>query len=228
MIFVKIDSESKLQTNDKTRMKVSLLTMPDTSAATAVYIQAEASGATYDITSDLFFDYIYSSSGTKIVTATAYVDESTEYTGEVSIEVVTPAEDNLFSIDADILAYEPEILNYVREGRSSWLDKHRAIQAFILDELLAKGYLKNDDTPYASSDVFSTDFKKWSAFLVLSAIYEELSNAIGDIFEQKSIRYKDKALQASNRCFLYLDKNGDGTIDKNEKENILSTTLVRR
>lgn len=233
-IFISPKVESIVQVDDQTRLTARYSYTPDEDGIASVEIQPDTGADFYTVTND-YLDWVFTASssaatnGEATVTfrVTASTSGATPVTEEVTISVLTASVDNLFSNDADILAYEPDIYDYLRDGRRSWIDKHRAAQGLILDELAAKGYAKNDGTNFTKSDTFSDDFKKWSTFLVLETIFEELSNATDDIFAAKSNRYQSQKIMAKDRSVLSLDFDGDGTVESNEKYNITSGTIRR-
>jgi uncharacterized transporter YbjL len=58
-------------------------------------------------------------------------------------------------------------------------------------------------------------------------IYEGNSNVVGDLSSVKRDKYKGMVIEKLSRANLRLDYNDDGTIDTNEKINLMSGTLVR-
>jgi hypothetical protein len=230
MIFGTLETEQMLQTNDKTRLDATKSYIsPDESSITKVEIQPELGAAFIDVTSKQYLDWSYQTSGTKQVTLRITTNsQPKDFTKDIM--VVTPAQDNLFSSDSDLIQYEDDILSYVRDGRNSFLDKHRASQIMILDDLDSAQIWKRDGSRFKAADIVDIqDFKQWSTFQTLKVIFESLSNAVDDIFSRKAEKYSGLAIEAKRRASLRLDLNNDGTIEDNEIEAAdLSTGILRR
>jgi hypothetical protein len=231
MIFGNIETEKVLQLNDRTRIDARKTYLsPDESAITKIEIQPEIGTDFQDVTSNKYLDWSYDSSGTKNITLRITTDSNPQDFTR-SIIILTPEQDNLFSSDADLLSYEDDILNYVRDGRNSFLDKHRASQIIILDDLDSAKIWKRDGSRYKAEDIIDIqDFKQWSIFLTLKIIFESLSNAVDDIFSQKAEKYSSMAINAKSRASLRLDRNQNGEIDREEIDgtDIQTGLLFRR
>lgn len=229
MIFPKLVLESVVQINDKTRLDgTKSFISTDEAAITLVEIEPETSAGYVDVTSLSYLDWQYSTAGTKTVTIRITTDGSAvSTTGTIS--VLSIADDALFSSDAELVQHEGDIMNYVRDGRSSFLDKHRAAQDRILGWLDEHRIWDNDNNRLTKDAVINNDeVNDWSKFLTLQIIFQELSNAIDDIFFEKSERYRKLAEASRARAVLRLDFDGDGTQEVNESRDIRSTRLLRR
>jgi len=144
------------------------------------------------------------------------------------IEVITPEDDELFSSDQDILAYEPNILEWVKEGRNSFLDVHRESQIEIFKWLDNNGYHNTDGTPLDKSNVISiSEFSDWSKFMTIKIIFEGLSNATDDIFHEKALRYREREYTSRDRSIIRIDKDGDGDADQSEAIDLRSIRLIK-
>lgn len=224
MIFPKINTEKVLQVTDKTRLDARKSFANTAGEITLVEIQPEATESFIDVTSSLYLDWSYLTNGTKTVTVRINGTE----TSVSNISVLTELEDNLFSTDQDIISYEVDLMKWVEDGRNSFLDKHRAAQYEILNELDSNQIWKRDGTRYEASDIVDIqEFKEWSKFVALRIIFSALSNEIGDVFEAKALKYEQMAVMAKKRATLRLDYNSDGNIDNSEKTDIFSGTLSR-
>lgn len=210
-IFPVLELEDIVQTNDKTRLDGSkLFTTPDEAAITLVEIEPETSAGFIPVTTNKRLDYQYSTTGTKTVTLRVTTDGS-PVTATKEIEVLDAATDNLFSSDAELTSYEPKILSWVRAGRSSFLDVHRAAQQRILKVLDENGFWDKTDNPLTKEDIITIDdFQDWSKFMVLRLIFEGISNAIDDIFHEKAMRYRNLEAEARDRSRLRVDLDNDG------------------
>ena len=207
MIYPKLNTESILQENDKTRLDASASFANLGDVIILIEIDPLGDGTFYDVTTDKYLDYAYSVSAVYNPVVRINGTDTTI----ADIEVITATIDNLFSDDNDIRSHEDDILKWVREGRDSYLDKHRLAQSIILGELDKDGIWKDDGERYVSSDIVDIqEFKEWSKYLVLRLIYESLSNATDDIFHNKANRYRGEEVSAKKRSVLRLDSNGDG------------------
>ncbi len=226
MIFPHIQAEIVVQENDKTRIEVSRSFANDESI-TMYEISVDGGTIWYDVTADMYLDWAFATAAVETITVRLTGSVSSPITDTKSIVVKTAAEDNLFSSDDDLVQHEDDILNYVREGRSTFLDKHRLAQKVILNELDKNQIWKDDNTRYVASDIVDIqEFAEWSKYLVLRLVYEAISNATDDVFSQKAARYRDEETHAKKRACLRLDSNGDGEIDNTEQVDLTAGNLV--
>lgn len=229
MIFPNLQLEGTVQTDDKTRLDgTTTFITQDEATITLVEIEPEASAGFIAVTSDKFLDWQYTTDGTKTVTIRVTTDGS-PVTASKTLEVLTPANDKLFSSDAELVEHEGDILGYLRPGRASFLDKHRAAQDRILGWLDEHRIHDTSGDRLTKADVVDTaEVNDWSKFLTLQIIFESISNAVDDIFSEKARKYGLLVEQARNRAVLRLDRNNDGTIDDGEHQDNFSYRLVRR
>lgn len=231
MIFPKLTLEKVLQVNDKTRLSgiYSFITTGEM-AITNVQIKPSSSDSFISVfNSDYkkwYLDWVYSSSGAKTVTIRVTNSLGFQDTTGI-INVLTEAEDKLFSSDQDLLQHENNILDYVPKGRSSWLDKHRASQDIILSYFDEQRIWKNDGTRLTKADVVNIEeVNEWSKFLTLKLIFKSLIVSPEDIFSKKAMDYEILEKASRSRAALRLDFNGDGIEDK--PIDRITTFLVRR
>jgi hypothetical protein len=174
-------------------------------------------GNTIDVTTDKYLDWAFKYPGQYSIKLTVTDATSpTPLTEETfaTITVVIKEEDPTFSEDSDLVAYEPDILKWIREGRSSYLDIHRAAVQRILSELDEKRVQDSSGEPLSYSALMRPkEFKDWSKFMVLRMIFEGVSNAVGDVFDQKAQKYKKLEEIAAQRSSITVDIDGDGKDD---------------
>tara|TARA_R110002167_G_scaffold198805_3_gene401925 strand:- start:3645 stop:4325 length:681 start_codon:yes stop_codon:yes gene_type:complete len=225
VIFPHIQLENIIQENDKTRIDVARSFA--NSETIDIYEISVDNEATYiDVTTDMVLDWAFDAFGVYPIFVKLTGSVSGAITFSKNLMVKTAEEDNLFSNDDELVQHEDDILNYVREGRSTFLDKHRLAQNMILNDLDKNQIWKDDGTRYIASDIVDTqEFSEWSKFMVLRIVMESLSNDIQDIFHEKAVRYRTMEVEAKKRACLRLDSNGDGEI--NEKVNLISGVLTR-
>lgn len=212
MIFIKIQNEKLIQVDDKTRIDCTQSFVVD-ETVTKLEIQPSETDIFYDVTETKYLDWIYETDGEKIIT----VRINDTLVKEAIIDVISKEDDALYTTDEDLLAVEPDILKWVRQGRSSFLDVHREAKARIV------AYLRFKDI---SNDVEAVqDIKDWSKFLVLQLIYESLSNAIDDIFAKKAEKYKAMVNECKTKVREKIDVDGDDVSDVSQSTS--SVTIGR-
>lgn len=228
MIFPNLELEANLQVDDKTRLdgRKTFIT-PDEAAITLVEIEPEAAAGFINVTTNKYLDWQYATDGTKTVTIRVTTD-STPVTATGSIEVLTVADDKLFSSDAELVPHEPEILNWVRQGRNSFLDVHRTAQDRILTWLDENRFWDKSGNPLTKDAVINiSEFNDWSKFLTLRLIFEGISNSIDDIHHEKAERYRKMELTARQRAVIRVDLDGDADVDPNEELDLRSIEMLR-
>lgn len=144
-------------------------------------------------------------------------------------KVYTKQSDALFSGDQDLIGNEYDIMKYVPQGRSSFLNVHRRAQNMILEFLDQNGYADsggNKFDKYAIVDI--SEASAWSKYLALELIFREFNNAKDDVFIEKAKHYEKLALNARNRAILRLDVDGDGKADTDSSPSTWSADMVRK
>ena len=218
--------EQKVQTDEIIRIDCTKTFMhPGGDTITSITIQPEAAGSTFTVTNDKFLDFAYSTTGSKTITVTLN-HSSGSITKTDTITVVSESEEKLFSKDSDLIAHEPQILEYLPGYRSDYKYKHRLAQDRILAKLDEMGIHDNEGNKLTIADVTDVEeFRQLSKFMVLRMIFESLSNQVGDIFFEKSKRYSDFERDALNRVKIRMDLDNDGTAD--DKVRNLTRGLFR-
>ena len=144
------------------------------------------------------------------------------------ISLYSVAGDNLFSSDSDLVSRQSDILKYVRDGRSSFLDYHRAAQEHIISFLDEEGHIDvNQDRLSVDAFVDIDEVRQWSKYVTLRLINDDLSNSIDDIFKQKSKLYEAEEMRCRNRAILRIDTDGDGKADIGEGVRVRSARAIR-
>lgn len=234
-VIFHLDHEKIVQVDDKTRLDASKSSVaPGTNAIRKVEIRPEASEVFYNTGTKGVLDWAYGTSGVKTITirvttgvSDTVLDPPVDKTYQV--KVLTASEDRLFSSDADLMAHEDDILKWVREGRNTFLDKHRAAQEYILSELDKRSIVDRYGNKITKDHIYDiTEVKEWSKFYTLYLIFRGISNAVGDVFAEKAMHYLGRAKESEKYALIRLDLNGDGNIDSSEQLDIFSTTLVKR
>ncbi len=167
--------------------------------------------------------------GKRLITVTATNPDSDTDTKYFYQNVYTAVGDYLFSSDGDLTSHEPDILKWVPEGRSSFLNIHRKSQRLIMNWLDEKGYVDSENRKYVKQAIVDTEeVRVWSTYMTLRLIFQGLSNAVDDIFDRKATVYEQLEESARQRAILRLDTDGDGVADTGEGLGISSGTLFRR
>jgi hypothetical protein len=232
-IFPHIILEDIVQVNDKTRINCTKsYVTKDEAAITLVEIEPESGAGFVDVTGsknlDWFLDYQFATDGVKTVSCRITTD-GVPVTFTKEIEVITEADDKLFSNDFGLVKHKSDIMKYLPEGKNSYLYLHRRAQEMIVRWVDDMGY-RDDNGDKLTKDAFVdiTEVSEWSIFTVLALIMDDLSNSVGDNFNLEYLKFKEKARMASDRAVLRLDLNGDGNISDGEAINMSSVRIVRR
>lgn len=232
MIFPVLEVESTVQIDDKTRLNGSkTFVSKDNVAITLVEIEPEAGAGFIDVTGssykDWYLDWAYSGVS-RDVTVTLRVTAGSTVSFSKVVSVLTDADDMLYSNDQDIIAIESDILKWVPEGRSSYLNVHREAQIKIID-WLAEANITDVYGNRLSKDriIDIEEVKSWSKYLTLSLIFRNISNSIDDIFSEKAKYYTSVAKDKADRTKVRLDLDGDGQTSRAEDVNLQSRDLIR-
>jgi hypothetical protein len=230
MIFPKLNLETTLQVDDKTRLDASLSTASGETIQN-VEIRPEDSEAfvsVYNANAEKWYlDWAYETDGVKNVTIRITTNLGTKLKF-YSIDVLTEEEDALFSYDSDLFPYEPNLLKYLPKGKNSFIYAHRAAQKKILAFLDEQRIWKIDNTRYTKEDIVDKEeFNRWSIFQTLLIIFESSQVSNADIFQEKRLQYEADMKEARNRASLRLDADGDGNTDE-LPYNVRTTRLYRR
>lgn len=198
-----------------------------------VEIQPNGTGPWVDVTDYKVLFWIFDVAGD--FTSSVRINDTEVKTFDFSI--VTPETDKLFSTDDDLIGIESEILDYLKEGRSTHNDKHREAQRLIIEELNARGVRYWDDVnkrweEISKANILRTkELNAWSRYLVLSLIYFDVAKSPDSVFWEKARAYEKSALAASqDRQFLKVDLDGDGIEDESDEIDFsfTSCSVVRR
>ncbi len=227
-----------MQVDDKTRLDASKsFRTQDESAISLVEIEAHTGDGFVSVGSpgsskDWYLDWSYDTDGTKTASCRVTVGTgmgATTTTKTFTLSVVDATDDMLFSDDKMLVGLEHDIMKYVPQGRSSFLNVHRKAQKLILAWLDENGHWdQNGDRLTAAAIVDLEEVKHWSAALTMQLIFQSVSNDPNDIFSVKAKQYESMAVSHRNRSILRLDVTGDGTIGDGEGKRLSTLDLVRR
>ena len=229
-IFGVIKSDDNVFTGDKLRIDVSgSFLAPALVFATISHEISVDSGVTwYNITDKKYVDWIFTTAGTKTISVRISTTEPASQIFTKDVTVLNLATANLFSLDFDLYAHEPEIDNYRPKKWSSWNMIHKRAQDWIIDFLDEKGIFAEDGSKYTVSDILDKQqVKQLSTYKALQFIFEGNSNVAGDLFGIKAAKYEQLSNTKASRSQLALDFNKDTVSTVSERTN-LQTILVRR
>ena len=225
MIYPILETESVVRVGDKTRLDGSKSFGDD---LTKYEIESKA-GAGF-VECDQFLDLIYDESGEKEVTLKVTDSLGDSKTISKKILVVTESEDDLYSSDFDLKDIESNIMRYLPESRSSYLDKHRAAKKLILSELRKSKVIANGQEDLEGVALDFDALKLWSVYLTLSLIFGSENTGYGvggdSYFKDKALYYRTLAQTVSNEVVLGKDTNSDNVPDE-ALPSIFSCEMVR-
>lgn len=233
-IFPKIECDDVVQVSDKFRIDCtkSYLSKGEP-AVTLVEVEPESGAGFITVTGspvapkNWFLDWEYDSDGVKELTVRITTD-ATPVTLTKQVEALSAEDDRLFSNDSDLVAIEHNVLKYVPEGRSSFKYLHREAQRQILEWFWINGFRATGNQRIEKADVIELEeVKFWSKYWVLKLLYQDLSNAPGDVFEAKSKLYEKEAHRWRETAGIKLDVNKDGIQGAYEGYNLTTRELIR-
>lgn len=236
MIAPILELEPILQLNDKTRLDgTKSFVAKGTANIHNVWIEAEAGAGFISVnhadSKNWFLDWVYvGASRTVTVSCRIQVGDNSGpiETRTSTIQLLSSADDKLFSSDQDLVALEPDILKWVKKGRSSFLDVHRMAQAKILEYLDEAGIRNADGTKISKNEMLDlSEVRPWSRDLTLSLIFRGLSNQVDDVFDAKAKFYMSEAKKRSDRAVLAWDHDKDGQLNEGEQITLTSSVMVR-
>ena len=247
MIFGEIRTEDIVQVNDKTRIDASeTFKTPDQQDIKEVQIRPSgdqsfitvssynsASNGSYD-KSMWKLDWSFATAGEHTITlkiiTSDYEDPETltEFEFDKTIQIISKQDDALFSTDEQLVAVVSDILKWIPDGRNSFKREHREAQKRILAWLDENGWTDTEGNKLTKQNIVDvTEVQEWSKYLTLMIIYENISNAVDDVFFQKARQFEGLANTAKNRKYYRFDYNNDGEIDGGENQVVTTTRLYR-
>ena len=231
MIFPNVIVEEKLQVNDKTRLDATKTYISKDEAAITLVEIDPGDGSYIDVTGsiyrDWYLDWEYSTAGSKTVNVRVTTD-GVPVISSNTLTIISVVDDNLFSNDAQLTSIEEEILKYVKPGRNSFLNVHRKAQEIIMSEIDSRGVLNSDGTKILISQIVELeDFSKWSGYIVLGLVYNDLSNSVDDKFADKARSYRRKEEFYRDKSFIRIDFDKDGISEVGETMAFSSVGMLR-
>jgi len=233
-IFPVIESDDKVQANDKFRIDCSKSYISKGEPAiTLVEIEPETGAGFVAVTGNpvlaknWFLDWQYASDGDKVVSV-RITTSGAPITVTKTVVSVTFVVDKLFATDSDLASIEHNITKYVPDGKSSFKYIHRESQKQMLEWLYINGYRKFDGSRITVDEVIEVEnVRYWATYLALHLIFQDLSNQPDDVFDKKSRLYENTEHKWRENIALKFDLDGDGVQGAAEGFNLTSRNLVR-
>lgn len=233
MIFPVLDFESIAQVGDTVVFDASKSHVtPDEGAISSIEI--DPGPGFIDVTaSEGVLQWVFSLEQNNTISVRITTSGNSE-TKTFTIQSFDAATEMLFSGDEDLKVLEPEIMCHLPQGKTSFINVHRAAQKTILRLLTERKYqtecLNNNASErvaIAASEIFDReDVREWSKYMTLRMIFEGLSNQEDDIYERKSDDYRAAERNAMDRAMVAYDKDGDGKIER--VDTVKTTRLVMK
>lgn len=236
-IFPKLRLDRIVQIEDGTRLDATAsFVSKDEAAVTLVEIEPEAAAGFIDVTGtgsnlqrNWFLDWQYSGASRTVDVTVRVTTDGAPVTFTEQMEVITAADDKLFSDDYDLLVKEEDITKWLPDGRTSFKYKHRQVQTMIVEDFNERGVVDFDGNKLTKDDFLDIDeVRQWALNMVLSLIFKDNSNVVGDVYDLKAANYMSEALTHKHRAFYRLDIDGDGSISTGEKSPFRTIDLVRQ
>jgi len=211
MIGVQVIREPIVQVNDKTRIDLRKSFSSLSESFTVATIDFGA--GPIDVLSKMYLDWLFNAPNAN-QTIDVHLETATDSADlQVSMVVISEADDKLFSSDDDLMVHEPDIMDWVRPGRASFKNIHRMVQTKILDWLNGKKFrMTNGDRITKDAIVDVADVREWATYWALQLIFEGRSNAIDDVFAQKADEYSQKKISHREE-FIGLDLVSDNVTE---------------
>jgi hypothetical protein len=235
-IFPHLILEETIQVNDKTRIDATKSFISKTEAAvTLVEIEPE-SGSGFvtvggpGVNKDWYLDWQYSGATRTVTVSCRITTNAAPVTVTKTIAVKTAADDKLLSNDDALVTYEHDVMRFVKDGRSSFLNFHRKARDLMVRWINDAGYRDDDGQPITVDALLVdvSEVKEWASCQALALIYYSISNTIGDVFDAKSGHYMSKVGELRNKAMMRLDLDGNTEIDDGEFVRMKSVPIYRR
>lgn len=238
-IFPLIETEPIIQVNDKTRLNcIKSFVSKDEPAVTLVELEPNTGDGYINITGSApinsknwYLDWSYSTDGTKTVNLRITTSGAPVIFSK-TLTVITEANDKLWSSDSDLIAIEPDIMNWVRPGRATFLDYHRMSQTRILEWLDNLKIWNKDGEKFTKDDINLVmaydDLKRISSYWALELIFGGLSNKTDDVFNEKMKQYRNSRRElCGDRSRIRADYDKSGTVTSSEQFQIKHIRMNR-
>jgi len=137
----------------------------------------------------------------------------------------------VFSDDNDLLESYPDIMEYLPEGKSSFVGYHQSARNYILTYLRNKGKTIKARNAYKLLDQFDLhnfeEVRQASKYKALSMIFFNESDQVEDKWYQKAKDFDRLYSESIESDFLSIDENDDGKISSSEAQKIQYITVQR-
>lgn len=138
--------------------------------------------------------------------------------------VATEESDALLSNDSELYVEEPDLDQWIEEGRNTYKKYHREAQEQIIKWLYRNGYVNLYLDKFKVNDLYDKDeLNLWSKYLTLYLIMNSQHNATNDVFKEKASMYRKIANKHRRTAVIRID------VDNNKAdyigEQIITNTI---
>lgn len=229
-IFGIIKCDDAVYAGDKILIDVSQSFLsPDLAFATTSHEISFDSGVTWiNVSINKYIQWIIQTPGTIPIQLriSTTAPSSQVFTKQINILDLSIAD--LFSTDADIKQYEPNIDSYLPEKWSSWNMIHKTAQAWIIDLLDEKRIFNKNGEKYSAKDIMDKQqVKQLSCYKALEFIFEGNSTVVGDLFSIKRDKYLSLSNEKSAKSQIALDFNKNEIQYEWERTDLHSVSVNR-
>lgn len=130
----------------------------------------------------------------------------------------------VFSDDNDLVESYPDIMEYLPEGKSSFIAYHQSARNFILTYLRNKGKTIKARNAYKMIDQFDLhdheEVRQASKYKALAMIFYNESDNVEDKWYQKAKDFDQLYGNSIDLNFLSIDEDDDGKVESSEKQSV--------
>lgn len=237
MIGFVLRFEPKVRAGDKIRFDASAsYYLHGSPAIQSVFIEPESGYGFLNITGTLpinkknwILDWTYGTHGVKDVTLRFVLSDASIHNKTYQVTVLSEAQDICYSDDQTLVVYEPEIMNWLPQGYSTWNHIHRRVTAEVVDFFDSLRIRDKDGNRLTADKINLTgDVKELATLWALKHIYFLASNKNDDKFYQKYQEVSRRLEEKKSKGDFAIDFDGDGEIENSrERPDFRSMTLTR-
>ena len=132
----------------------------------------------------------------------------------------------LFSEDKDLLEEFPEVLDFLSDGKTSYVHFHQSTKKEIVQEINNRGFRKlrlGGNQPAKDVTEFDLleqkELSQAAKYKALEKIFFHISDNTEDKYYQRYLDYKNMFIKSFDMWFLTIDLDDDGEVDVREKNN---------
>lgn len=124
--------------------------------------------------------------------------------------IATEESDSLLSNDAMLYIDEPDLQEWVEDGRNTFKKYHRLALDEIFNWIYRNGYVNLYLDKFKVNDLYDKEeLKLWSKYLTLHIIFSSQNNATNDIFREKAKMYRKLANKHRRTATIRIDTDNN-------------------